>query len=94
MRVVASAEAIERIAESGGRLYVWPRSNRCCRHGLTWLETGSEPGAGFEFEAVPAAGFELFLARMGGAPEELHVDVAGFRRRRVAAYWDNCAYVP
>jgi hypothetical protein len=93
VRVVASAEAVTRIAELGGRLYVWPQSGRCCSHGLAWLEAGSEPQAGFEFEPVPTAEFELYLARMAGLPEELHVDVTGFRSRRVAAYWDNCAWI-
>jgi hypothetical protein len=94
VRVVASAEAVARIAELGGRLYVWPRSGRCCQHGLAWLEAAPEPPrAGFEFEPVPTSEFELFLARMASLPDELHVDVAGFRGRRVAAYWDNCAYV-
>ena len=93
MRVVASDEAVARIAELGGRLYVWPRSGRCCVHGLAWLEAGPEPRAGFEFEPVPTDGFDLFLARMAALPEELNIDVTGFRGRRVAAYWDNCAWV-
>jgi hypothetical protein len=91
--VVASAEAVALIAEHGGRLYVWPRSGRCCQHGLVWLEAGPESRAGYEFEPVATAEFDLFLARMASLPQELHVDVAGFRGRRIAAYWDNCAYV-
>jgi hypothetical protein len=93
VRVVASAEAVARIAELGGRLYVWPRSGRCCAHGLAWLEAGPEPKAGFRFEPVATPEFELYLARMARVPDELHVDVGGFRSRRVAASWDNCAYV-
>ena len=42
---------------------------------------------------MPSAEFELFVARMAGLPQELHIDVAGFPGRRVADYWDNCAYV-
>jgi hypothetical protein len=30
---------------------------------------------------------------MARVPDELHLDVSGRKRRRVAAYWDNCAYV-
>ena len=93
MRVVASREAVARITELGGRLYVWPRSGRCCSHGLQWLEASPEPRVGVDFEAVATPDFELYLARMNRLPEELHLDVADRRGRRVAAYWDNCAYV-
>jgi hypothetical protein len=61
-------------------------------HGLAWLEAGSSPKPGVRFDEIAAEGFELFLARMARAPEELHLDVHG-RRKRVAAYWDGCAYV-
>ena len=62
-------------------------------HGLAWLETGPEPKRDLTYNAVPVDGFELYLARMAKQPEELHLDVSGRRRRRVNAYWDNCAYV-
>jgi hypothetical protein len=46
-----------------------------------------------EFERVPSSGFELYLAQMGRRPEELHLDVHGRRRPRIAAYWNGCAWV-
>jgi hypothetical protein len=91
VRVVASPEAVERVRESGGRLYVWPRRSRCC-HGFTYLETGSSPKGPWTWQPVDADGFELYLAEVGRVPEELHVDVRG-SRRRVEAYWDGCAWV-
>ena len=93
MRVVAAPDVVEVVTEQGGRLYVWPRTGRCCLHGLAWLEAGPEPKRGWEFESVPADGFDLYLARMARVPDELHLDVSGRRRRTVSAYWDNCAYV-
>jgi len=94
MRVVASPDVAEAVRERGGRLYVWPRQGRCCAHGLAWLEAAAEPKAGVRFRAVPAEGFELYLARMARRPDELTLDVQGRgRRRRVAAYWDDCAWV-
>ena len=93
MRVIASPDAVKLVRSQGGRLYVWPRSGRCCAHGLAWLETGAGPDARWAFDPVPVDGFDLFLARMGRVPDELHVDVAGRRRRKVAAYWDNCVWV-
>ena len=76
----------------GGRLFVWPAQGRCCGKGLAWLETASSPKAGLEFDQVPVEGFELYVARMDRVPEELQLDVHG-RRRRVAAYWDDCAWI-
>jgi hypothetical protein len=93
VHVVASPEVAEVVAGQGGRLYVWPRSGKCCLHGLAWLEAGANPRDGFTYDAIQAEGFELQLARMATRPDELHLDVSGRRRRRVNAYWDNCAYV-
>jgi hypothetical protein len=93
VQVIASADVAEVVQEQGGRLYVWPRTGRCCLHGLAWLEAGPQPKPGWEFEPVATEGFALYLARMARVPDELHLDVQGRRRRRVAAFWDNCAYV-
>jgi hypothetical protein len=38
-------------------------------------------------------GFELYLERGLGVPDELVVEAKGRRRRHVHAYWDGCAYV-
>ena len=73
MRVIASPDAVKLVRSQGGRLYVWPRSGRCCAHGLAWLETGAGPDARWAFDPVPVDGFDLFLARMGRVPDELHV---------------------
>ena len=93
MKLIASPEVAEAVREQGGRLYVWPRSARCCSHGLAWLDAGPKPKRGWHYDSVPAEGFEIYLARMARVPEELHLDVTGRRRKRVSAYWDGCAYV-
>jgi hypothetical protein len=94
MRVVASPEVADVVRARGGRLFVWPRQGRCCAHGLAWLEAGHEPKPGTTFESVPVEGFQLHVARMARTPTELTLDVHGRgRRRRVAAYWDDCAWV-
>jgi hypothetical protein len=92
VKVVSSPGVADAVRERGGRLYVWPKSGRCCSGKQAWLETGPSPKAGLEFDRVPVDGFELHVARMGREPDELHLDVHG-RRRRVAAYWDGCAWV-
>jgi hypothetical protein len=93
MRVVASPEVAEAVRRTGGRLFVWPEHGKCCGRAGIRLATGSSPKAGVEFEQVAADGFELHLARTGRAPDELHLDVHGRRKQRVAAYWNGCAWV-
>jgi hypothetical protein len=92
MRVDASPEAVQLVQLQGGKLYVWASRARCCGGPLVFLETSAEPG-GREFRRVPAEGFELYLERALGVPDELVVEAKGRRRRHVHAYWDGCAYV-
>ena len=94
MRVVASAEAIEFIRDHGGMLWVWPRHP--VRPGLVTLETATDHPAGdLRFEAVHLeAGFRLFLDPRGwGDPEFLDIELRGWRRPRVAAFWNGLAYL-
>jgi hypothetical protein len=93
MRIVASASAEQLLEESGGRLYVWPKRARCCG-GLTTLACSSRLPVGRAFRHAGATGrvevlVPVDLARL---PDELHLEVRGFRRR-VEAYWNGCAWV-
>jgi hypothetical protein len=94
MRVLASAAAAERVREGGGRLWVWAESHRCCSGDTTLLSTSlEEPRRGGRFAVVPAEGFELhFDPGRLAPPDELHVELGGWRRRRVRAYWNGCAF--
>jgi len=93
MRIVASSEAVERVQGEGGKLFVWARSGRCCGGRVNYLEAATEAPER-EFRSVGGDGFEVFLdARLARAPDELHVELHGRRRKRLAAYWDGCAYV-
>ena len=93
MRVVASPEAVHRVQEQGGQLFVWAKSTRCCSGMTTKLETSTEQ-PDREFRRAGGDGFEVFLdARLAREPDELHVELHGRRRPRLAAYWDGCAYV-
>ena len=93
MKVVASAEAADFVRERGGRLYVWASSERCCSGAHARLRASTEAAEQRDFAVVPAPGFEVLFARMGREPEELHVELRGRRRKRVEAYWDNCAWI-
>jgi hypothetical protein len=92
MRIVASDEACELIAERGGRLYVSIRRARCC--GGTQTLTATTDAGNTEWRSTgDEAGFELFLpAGLARRPEELHVAVRRFPRR-VEAYWNGCAWI-
>jgi hypothetical protein len=93
MRVLYSDPAAELIDERGGRLYVWPKSGRCCGS-FTMLATATDPPPGREFRRVEAGErFELYIsAGLARLPDELHLDVRRFPRR-VDAYWNGCAWV-
>jgi hypothetical protein len=94
MDVVVSPEAERLIRERGGRIYVWTDQQRCCA-GATYLSTSSTPSRRRRFQQVDGPeGVDLFvdLGRRG-APDELHLDVGGWRHRRVEAYWNGCVFV-
>jgi hypothetical protein len=93
MRVVASDQAAELIAERGGRLYVWLTKGSCCGAVMT-LAAASEPKPGKEFRAVAVTDrFELYVpSALARLPDELHLEVRRFPRR-IEAYWDGCAWV-
>jgi hypothetical protein len=93
MRVLVSNPASDLIEESGGRIYVWPQTSRCCG-AVTTLATSNEPPRRRAFVRLETAErFELYLdARLRRLPDELHLDLRRFPRR-VEAYWNGCAWV-
>ena len=92
MRIVASDQARELIAEQGGRLYVSIKTARCCGRAQT-LIAATDPGDRTWSASDCNAGFELFLpATLSRRPAELHIEARRFPRR-IEAYWDGCAWV-
>jgi len=93
MQVVVSDQASDLIKQNGGRVYVWPKTSRCCR-AVTTLATSNEPPRRREFVRVETGEqFELYLdTRLRRLPDELHLDFHRFPRR-VEAYWNGCAWV-
>ena len=93
VKVVASTEAIEFARDSGGRVFVWAGSQRCCGGSMTLLFAATSPPRGRHFERVDATGLELWFDPGGRRPpREIHLEVRGRRQRRIVAYWDGCAY--
>lgn len=93
MKVIAGPEASQLIKEQGGRLYVWSDLHRCCSGGITYLKTGSAPAKGRRFDRTDVDGFELwFDFGSKEPPSELNLEAKGWRKRRIEAYWNGCAY--
>ena len=95
MKITAADGVRDLVRECGGSLYVWTSAHRCCSGPLTLLEAGTErpPGAERRFREIAAGGFELLLD-LGSrpAPEELVLELRG-RRKRIAAFWNDQAWV-
>ena len=94
MRIVATPDVGALVRERGGKLYVWPEAKACCGGALTLLLTAAAPEPGRRFARADAEGFELWFDPGAlNPPEELHLDVRGWRTKRVEAYWNGCVFV-
>ena len=95
IRIVASEEARQFVRQAGGLVFVWPRRSVANRLALTTLETSCEPPRdALDFRRFEAGGFLAFLhPSIQRLPRHLELQVRGWRRRRVAAYWNGLAYV-
>ncbi len=94
MRVLATPEARSFVRERGGLLFVWVTSHGPVRGALRLLRTSTEPPSNaLEWQRVETRGFLVFLPPGMRRPREIHLEVRGFLRRRVEAFWEGCAYV-
>jgi hypothetical protein len=96
VKVVASPEAVTFVRDRGGRLFVWPLAMNVASGGAVVfaLEASTEsPGAEREFVRFAGEGFELLLdTTEHGAPDELHLAVKGWGRKRIRAYWNGHSF--
>lgn len=95
MRVIAAPDAVRRISDGGGLLFVWPRRFAGPRLVLTLLGSSLDPPAGaLDFRRIDVGDFLMFLdPRLRCLPEELWVEVSGDRHARLNVYWNGLAYV-
>lgn len=107
MKIVASEEAAAHIRDNGGRLWVWldphawvggtvftylqaaleqPGTTRATRR----LRSARRPHT---FQVFAGEGFEVHLdpGRLV-PPEELHLELKRFPKRRVEAYWNGAIF--
>lgn len=96
MRVIASPEAIALVREGGGRVFVWPLDleGPSAGRGVFALEASTvSPGADRPFVRFAGEDVDVFLDTSAhGAPDELHLAVTGWFRKRVRAYWNGHSY--
>jgi hypothetical protein len=94
VRIEVTSEAGAFVREHGGRLYVWASGAACCG-GTRFIEASTDaPRNAARFVPMDAAGIELLVRpAIGQLPDELRVDLRGWRRTRVEASWNGCAYL-
>jgi len=81
------------IVDAGGLLFVRLSRLASVRGRIRTLEVTTEPPEdALEYQRFETKGFLLFLQPGVRPPRELHVDVVGRLRRRVAAFWNGCAF--
>jgi len=94
MKIEVTPGAGAFVRDHGGRLYVWASGVACCG-GTRFIEASTDtPRDAARFVPMDATGIEL-LVRPANAqlPDELRIDVRGWRRPRVEASWNGCAYL-
>ncbi len=94
MRIKATPEARSWIREHGGLLFVRLSRVATVRGAMRSLLVSTEPPLdALDYQRFETKGFLLFLQPGIHPPRELHVEVVGWLRRRIAAFWNGCAFV-
>ena len=91
LRVLATPEALNQIAESGGAVFLWSKQTRCCGKRTFVLEVSTEPDER-GFELVHTQDDLAVWATKGLlTPAELHLDLS--RRGALRAFWNGQAWI-
>ena len=94
MRIKSTPEARSWISDQGGLLFVRLSSVVSARGRMRRLLLSTEPPAdALDYQRFETNGFLVFLQPGVRPPRELHVEVVGRLRRRLAAFWNGFAYV-
>jgi hypothetical protein len=93
MKVLATDEVVRFITERGGVLFVW--ADRIESFSSTaYLEASVDsPGAERRFRRFTGGGFDLLFDGGGELPDELHLILSGWLRKRVRAYWNGASFL-
>lgn len=94
MEITATPEARSWIRERAGMLFVRLSSLASVRGAIrTLIVTTEPPDDALDCRRYETKGFLLFLQPGVRPPRRLEVAVVGWLRRRVAAFWNGCAWV-
>ena len=94
MRIRATPEARSWIRERGGLLFIRLSRVVSARGAMRSLLVSTEPPTdAFDYQRFETKGFVLFLQPGVAPPTEMHVEMVGRIRRRLAAFWNGCAFV-
>jgi hypothetical protein len=96
VRVIASPEAVSFIRERGGRVFVWPLTleGPSAGRGVFALEASTEsPGPERGFARFSGEDIDVLIdTAEHGTPDELHLALKGWPRKKVRAYWNGHSY--
>jgi hypothetical protein len=106
VKIVTSPRAARYIRDHGGSLWVWLDPHRCLVGAYTYLDAATEPPGSsrktrftrasrqpHRFQRLAGDEFELhFDPGRLDLPDELHIDLKGWRNKRVEAYWNGCVF--
>jgi hypothetical protein len=96
VRVIVSEDAVAFVRDRGGRLFVWaiPLDAPTGGAAVFALEASTDsPGADREFARFAGEGFDVLIdVSEHGAPDELHLAVKGWYRKRIRAYWNGHSF--
>jgi hypothetical protein len=93
MRVLVAPKVVELIRQEGGALFVWADRTQDAQR-VTYLEASTEsPGPERTFRRMEGEAFDLFLD-IGDRelPNELHLEMTGWPRRRIRALWNGATF--
>ena len=94
MRIVTTPEARSRINDDGGLLFVRLSRLASVRGAIRTVEVSTEPPPdALDYQRFETKGFLVFLEPGLRPPRELHVEVVGWFRRRIRAFWNGIAFV-
>jgi hypothetical protein len=91
VRLVATAEALDKVAANGGAVYLWAKETRCCAGRTSVLEIATEPGMRVFEQIHSEERLEVWATKGLLPPSELHLDVS--RRGALRAFWNGQAWI-
>jgi hypothetical protein len=92
--IEATPEGEREVRRRGGLLFVWPKHHGGRFGGVTCCGPPriSQPRL-LEYRRVRVGRILVLLSpRLRRLPSKLELALTGWRRRRIAAYWDGCAF--